>query len=683
MAARRMELSIKAKLSLALGVLVVVIASLMGGGYLTLQSLNGKMASVVADRVAPLEQLKRIADAYAVQIVDDVHKLRSGAISWEAAIAEQAGADEVIDTHWAAYLATSLTAEESALVTQVKDAMAAAEPARAELDRILEANNYAALDAFASTQLYKAIDPISGAVNKLVDLQVRVAMETFQQSQAEFRVIMIVLVVFAGVALAAVAFAATVIFRTVARRLSRMEHALLRVADGDYAIDIPSAGDRDEIGRIATAAETFRQNGIKVAAMTEAEKAQVLANAEARRKMMAELRMAFGTVVDASVAGDFSHRVAAEFPDDELNALAESVNSLVATVDRGVSETGSVLSALANTDLTKRVMGQYEGAFDRLKSDVNNLAEKLVDIVTQLRTTSGSVKTATGEILSGANDLAERTTRQAAAIEETSAAMEQLSSTVNGNATRAEEANRKSRLVAQSAEETGRVMTDATAAMDRISASSTRISDIIGMIDDIAFQTNLLALNASVEAARAGDAGKGFAVVAVEVRRLAQSAAQASSEVKELVEQSATEVNSGSQLVADAAKRLSSMLDGVRQNVGLIEEIASASKEQSSAITEVTSAIRQMDEMTQHNAALVEETNAAIEQTEAQATQLDRIVEVFVLEDYRKSSATRPAQGASEDKSTGIKALQRKNVSAAKSYQTNGNTAVKEDWTQF
>jgi methyl-accepting chemotaxis protein len=165
--------------------------------------------------------------------------------------------------------------------------------------------------------------------------------------------------------------------------------------------------------------------------------------------------------------------------------------------------------------------------------------------------------------------------------------------------------------------------------MAAIETSSAKISNIIGMIDDIAFQTNLLALNASVEAARAGDAGKGFAVVAVEVRRLAQSAAQASSDVKALIETSAGEVRTGAQLVEQAARKLGDILHGAEDSFGLIDDMAKASREQSSALNEVAIAIRQMDEMTQHNAALVEETNAAIEQTETQAAKLDGIVDVF------------------------------------------------------
>src|SRR6185312_13547182 len=186
--------------------------------------------------------------------------------------------------------------------------------------------------------------------------------------------------------------------------------------------------------------------------------------------------------------------------------------------------------------------------------------------------------TATGEILSGANDLSERTVKQAASIEETSAAMEQLSSTVVDNAKRAQEASSKAKVVSQTAGDGGAVMVQAREAMERITASSAKISNIIGMIDDIAFQTNLLALNASVEAARAGDAGKGFAVVAVEVRRLAQSAASASSDVKALIEQSAGEVKTGSKLVGDAAGKLKAMLEAARGINGLLDSIARDSR---------------------------------------------------------------------------------------------------------
>ena len=348
--------------------------------------------------------------------------------------------------------------------------------------------------------------------------------------------------------------------------------------------------------------------------------------------MMQDLQRSFGEVVDAAVNGDFSRRVKTEFPEAELNSLARSVNNLVETVDRGIGETGQVLSALARADLTKRMNGQYAGALARLKDDTNAVGDKLADVVSQLRGTSRTLKTATGEILAGANDLSERTTKQAATIEETSATMEQLASTVADNANRAHEASVNAQGVTTTAEDGGRVMTAATAAMERITQSSGKISNIIGLIDDIAFQTNLLALNASVEAARAGDAGKGFAVVAVEVRRLAQSAASASAEVKALIEQSGTEVAGGTKLVAEAAAKLVAMLDGARKNYELLNGIARESREQAAAIDEVNVAVRTLDEMTQHNAALVEEINAAIEQTEAQAGQVDDIAAIFTVD---------------------------------------------------
>lgn len=316
---------------------------------------------------------------------------------------------------------------------------------------------------------------------------------------------------------------------------------------------------------------------------------------------------------------------------------AERDRESKARVERAVDSTGEILRALAQGNLSRRITEDFDPEFQQIKDDTNDVADRLEQIVRQLRDTGRALRTATGEILSGANDLAERTTRQAATIEETSAAMEQLMHTVTDNASRAEQASAKAKAVSSLAIEGGVVMSNANEAMERITSSSSKISNIIGLIDDIAFQTNLLALNASVEAARAGEAGKGFAVVAVEVRRLAQSAAQASRDVKDLIDHSAVEVKGGSQLVSEAAAKLDRIVEAVKENGLLMAEIASANASQTSAIQEITVAVRQMDEMTQHNAALVEETNAAIEQTEGQATELDMIVDVFTLSDGRSA----------------------------------------------
>jgi len=468
--------------------------------------------------------------------------------------------------------------------------------------------------------------------------------------------------------------------KSVSRPITRLTHTMETLANGDLAAEVEGARRGDEIGAMARAVEVFRENGLRIAQMTEAEAAQIIRNQKERSTMMQALQRAFGAVVDAAVMGDFSRRVDSEFPDAELNALARSVNALVETVDRGLSETGDVLAALAETDLTRRMHGDYHGAFAQLKADTNAVADTLTDIVGQLRETSQALKAATGEILSGANDLSERTTRQAATIEETSAAMEQLAATVMQNAGRARDASEVASGVTRTAEEGGQVMHQATEAMERITQSSGKISNIIGLIDDIAFQTNLLALNASVEAARAGDAGKGFAVVAVEVRRLAQSAAAASSEVKILIEQSASEVQGGSKLVSDAAAKLNAMLVAARTSNELMGGIARESREQAGAIEEVNTAVRTLDEMTQHNAALVEEINASIEQTEAQASELDRIVDIFAIGPVVQlhPEPRRAASTAASDEAQWDWPQRPRRIHAS-----DGNAALEGEWTEF
>ena len=423
---------------------------------------------------------------------------------------------------------------------------------------------------------------------------------------------------------------AVIIGRGLSGTIKSVAGRMRQLADGDLDLELDSR-QRHEIGQMIDALAVFRDNGRAIRAM-DAEKAELARRDALEHEVRADLQARIQQVVSAAVAGDFSQRIEKRYEDAELASFAQSVNLVMETVDRGLSETGNVLSAMAAADLSLRVEGEYEGAFAQLKSDTNSVADTFTEIVGSLKRTSQALKAATGEILSGANDLSERTTRQAATIEETSASMEQLAATVNANARQAQDALNKTRAAADLAQKGGAVIGEANAAMERITTSSAKVSDIIKMIDTIAFQTNLLALNASVEAARAGEAGKGFAVVAVEVRRLAQSAAEASSEVKALIEQSTSEVGGGTKLVAQAAETLRDIRAAVTENAEIMKTISTASHEQASAIGEVSAAVRQLDEMTQHNAALVEETNATIEQTEGQVTTLDGIIAGFRLD---------------------------------------------------
>jgi methyl-accepting chemotaxis protein len=490
-------------------------------------------------------------------------------------------------------------------------------------------------------------------------------------ASAQFQVLLVVGV--GGLGILAGIVAALVTGRWLSGAIRRMTQSMHTLAGGEIDMTIEGTEPSHELGQMARALQVFQTNARAVRA-AEAEKDSRSAMTAARAQMMETFQQAFDTVIDATAAGDFSKRIAAKFNDADIDRIAGNFDGLLDSISGALSEAGDVLGLLAKADLTRRMVGTYHGAFADLQSDTNAVADKLGEIVAQLRDTSTSLKLATGEILAGANDLSERTTKQAATIEETSAAMEQLATTVTSNSQRALEASQNANKMAQVADEGGVVMHQATEAMQRITASSSKISNIIGLIDDIAFQTNLLALNASVEAARAGDAGKGFAVVAVEVRRLAQSAASASSDVKALIEQSALEVHGGTSLVASAAAKLKDMLESVRSNTGLMDGIARDSHEQASGLQEITIAVRQMDEMTQHNAALVEEMNAAIEQTESQAGKVDGIVDIFKVR-QREASVGRHAEPA--------QLLPSQARRPAKNYVTAGNMALKQDWSEF
>ncbi|MEO8685055.1 MAG: cache domain-containing protein, partial [Devosia sp.] len=237
--------------------------------------------------------------------------------------------------------------------------------------------------------------------------------------------------------------------RAISKPIPNLAQSMHLIADGNFATAVPYVSQTNEIGGMAKAVEVFRNNGLKVRDLTAAEEHRVRADAHDRQTMMSDLQVAFGSVVDAAIGGDFSRRVDVSFPDSELNSLATSINSLVSNFNRGVMETGQVLGAIAEADLRQRIRGDYAGAFAQLKTSTNAVAEKLTQIVAQLRVTSSGLKIAAGEISSGSVELSERTTRQAAAIEETSAAMEQVASTVLQNARLASDASSSAATMTQ------------------------------------------------------------------------------------------------------------------------------------------------------------------------------------------------------------------------------------------
>lgn len=294
-----------------------------------------------------------------------------------------------------------------------------------------------------------------------------------------------------------------------------------------------------------------------------------------------------------------------------------------------IKSIGDGLSQLADGDLTHRISANLTGSFAKLKEDFNAALDRLQDTMRNVMETTDQITTGSTEISKAANELSQRTEQQAASLEETAAALEEITATVKKTATNAREASKSVSTAKQTAETGEQVVQTAIQAMDAISGSSRQITDIIGVIDEIAFQTNLLALNAGVEAARAGDAGRGFAVVAQEVRALAQRSSQAAKEIKTLIKASSEQVTQGVRYVDETGQALKRIVEQVVNINALVGEMAQAAGQQATGIEEVNQAVTQMDQSTQKNAAMVQESTSASRELAKESNALDKLMSFF------------------------------------------------------
>jgi len=630
-----MKLTIKARLVGSLAALGVGMAAIGASGWISTAIGNQRLQTVIADRVVPMQQLKAVSDLYAVNIVDAAHKTRAGTFTPAEALKQVEAAREGIAKNWTAYRATKMVGDEQALVDKVQANLPAADAAVEKFVTLLRAGDTAGVVTFAEREMYPVIDPVTADVGALVDLQIKVARAEGAAAAGAARLSLIIMGVIAAVAAGLLAFATRVVIRQVTRPLLAMADTMKRLAAGDHSVAIPGADRVDELGQMSKAVAVFKDNAV-AKLKADAEAVEAKARAEAERQAAGEAAIARE---QAFVVGVF----------------------------------GQAMEKLAVGDLTYRVNDELPGPYLKLRDDFNDALAKLQGAMKGIVGNAGGIRTGSREITVASDDLAKRTEQQAAGLEETAAALDEITATVKRTAEGARNAREAVQAAKAAAEASGSVVSKAITAMGEIEGSAQQISQIIGVIDEIAFQTNLLALNAGVEAARAGDAGKGFAVVASEVRALAQRSAEAAKEIKALISASSAQVGEGVHLVGETGQALERISAEVTRINELVVEIASSAQEQALGLEQVNVAVNQMDQVTQQNAAMVEESTAASHSLSREADNLTELMGQFRVGEAAAAVAAQRRGGENP-----VHAAQKR---VAQMVAT--NSAKTEDWTEF
>ena len=494
-------------------------------------------------------------------------------------------------THWKAssidpIVKTELTETSDALVQKFWSAVE-----ERLLPALAKGDGGAAAQAFADVTA--AYEGHRAVIDRVVDAANRMNAALQAEADSSRNVILAAISAISVLLIAVVIGGVLFLLRGVVRPITQMSNVMTALARGNLDVTVPSTDRKDEIGEMAGSVVVFREAGIERVRL-EAEAVEQRAQAEKER------------LADAAAATA-----------KEQGFVNEAI--------------GGAVAQLAKGDLTFRITTEMPQAYMQLRADFNAAMEKLESAMKMVAATTATIDGGTREISSAADDLSKRTEQQAASLEETAAALDEITATVRKTA---EGANHASAVVATAkadAEKSGEIVRGAVAAMTEIEKSAGQISQIIGVIDEIAFQTNLLALNAGVEAARAGEAGKGFAVVASEVRALAQRSADAAKEIKALISASSAQVGSGVDLVGKTGEALERIVAQVTQISAVVGEIAASAKEQATGLGQVNTAVNQMDQVTQQNAAMVEESTAASHSLATEAEELSRLIGRFEL----------------------------------------------------
>ncbi|MGD9716881.1 MAG: methyl-accepting chemotaxis protein [Sulfuricurvum sp.] len=588
---------IKAKINLliTLGILTAIVIGLFG--ILKLAEVNAGLETVYNDRVVPLEQLKKIADAYAVNIVDTTHKTRNGNISFNDCAKNIDDAKKVVDENWKAYMSTTLTPEEAKLAKEAEILMTRGNEISEKILQACHARDAQLVANISVQELYPMIDPIGEKISALIELQLKVA-KAEKDKAAEIyemsRILVITLLILSGSALFVIG---TMVIRSIMKSINNVKEGFLSIQnsnDTKYQLPIHS---KDEMGEIS---HLFNGYMKKLDAIAQQDKAAI---DDIRR------------VSEMMAIGFVSSRIKIQAGSPNLQQAINGFNTALAEMEKATAEISRVMSTLGNSDFAVEFeTGKYSGELGGMMTSLQGLSESIGDFMALL-SKNGTALNQGATTLSGAsNDLSGSSNTQASSLEETAAAIEELTSNISANSQKASEMASLARETEQAASE-GKALADTTVmSMNEISKATQAINEAVAIIENIAFQTNILSLNAAVEAATAGEAGKGFAVVAQEVRNLANRSADAASQIKELAELANAKSKDGLAVSENMMKGFDVINQKISHTTQLVQDVANGSREQMAGINQINAAVAQLDQMTQQNASLAGEVSKLSEE---------------------------------------------------------------------
>ena len=582
--------NLKTKLKLSILIIVSLIGLLILGieGISELRKVNNGLITVYNDRVIPLEQLKIIADEYAVNIVDTTHQTRNGNFDFNKCIININTAENKIKTQWKAYMATTLTSEEEILAKDAQKLMIHGDEIASKIKEACTNEDLNLITKITIEEMYPKIDPIGEKISALISLQLEVAKKETDLASTIYETSKLLIITTIIICLLIILFLAYLIIIDITRKLELFKNGLLSffsfLNKESKEINLIKLNSNDEFGDMAKIINNNIQNTQKFIVQDH------------------ELVEDVKEIVNQVKHGKLNQRITKFTQNESLEELKNSFNDMLENTSKTVAEDINkiirVLDNFAKLDFRDRV----ENDSGMVSKGLNNLAQIINDMLVENKSNGLTLDESSNILLVNVDRLNVSSNQAATSLEETAAALEQITSNIRSNTENIAKMSMLSNEVTSSASQGEKLANQTTIAMDEINTQVNLITDAITIIDQIAFQTNILSLNAAVEAATAGEAGKGFAVVAAEVRNLAARSAEAAKEIKSIVENATRKANDGKDIANHMIEGYKQLNQNISQTINLISDIQSASKEQLLGIEQINDAVNSLDRQTQQNA---------------------------------------------------------------------------------